>query len=656
MELNELKLTARRFGLLQKMGITTLEQLLKTYPFRYESHQMLPFDQWEKGDMVGFAGLIASRPSVIRLAGNRTMTRFTVISWNQEIQVTVFNRPWLNAFPFGQTIFIRGTYQGAGKVTALQAGRKPPEEGLIPVYSMIKGMKPQDMPAIMDKALEHLDQLPDLIPPALRQRYRLLDKNTSYRWIHHPPDEKRLHLAIRTLKYEEFLCFQCAVQSESALGVRKQPRVFDQKLAEAFLAQFPYELTADQQQAIQDVWSDQRRDTAMYRLVQGDVGCGKTVVAMAAIKTCELSGGQSAMMAPTEILARQHLKTLTNAGIPARLLVSSLPKKEKQAVLEGLKTGAITVVVGTHSLFQDPVEFASLGLVVADEQQRFGVAQRRQLLEKGKGADFLMMSATPIPRTYAHFLYGDISLSAVRTMPAGRRPVDTRYVRGKSMKPVLSQVLEGLREGRQCYVVAPAIDENLELDIKGVTSLYEGMVQVLGKDWEIGLLHGRMTAAQKEDVMTRFKEGTIRILVSTTVIEVGIDVADATMMVIYDAHRFGLSTIHQLRGRCARGPVQGRCWLLSNTRDTSALERLQKLEELKDGFAISEYDLQLRGPGDLLGTRQSGLPAFVLGDFEKDPAIMEAAVQDAAAELATRSWPPLMEYVRQARDSVRYMD
>lgn len=195
---------------------------------------------------------------------------------------------------------------------------------------MIKGMKPQDMPAIMDKALEHLDQLPDLIPPALRQRYRLLDKNTSYRWIHHPPDEKRLHLAIRTLKYEEFLCFQCAVQSESALGVRKQPRVFDQKLAEAFLTQFPYELTADQQQAIQDVWSDQRRDTAMYRLVQGDVGCGKTVVAMAAIKTCELSGGQSAMMAPTEILARQHLKTLTNAGIPARLLVSSLPKKKSR--------------------------------------------------------------------------------------------------------------------------------------------------------------------------------------------------------------------------------------------------------------------------------------------------------------------------------------
>ncbi|WP_067559510.1 ATP-dependent DNA helicase RecG [Faecalibaculum rodentium] len=656
MELTELKLTARRFGLLQKMGITTLEQLLKTYPFRYESHEQLPFDQWQKGDTVGFAGLIASRPAVIRLGKNRTMTRFTVISWNQELQVTVFNRPWLNAFPFGETIHIRGTYNGEGKVTAMQAQKKPLEEGLVPVYSMTKGMKPADMPAILDKALEHLDQLPDLVPPDLRRRYRLLDKDTSYRWIHRPPDEKRLHLAIRTLKYEEFLCFQCAVQSESALGQRKTPRMFDQALAEAFLDQFPYDLTADQRQAIEDVWSDQRRDTTMYRLVQGDVGSGKTVVAMAAIRACELSGAQSALMAPTEILARQHLKTLQSAGIEAKLLVSSLSRKEKQEVLEGLKTGTVSVVVGTHSLFQDPVEFADLGLVVADEQQRFGVSQRRQLLEKGKGADFLMMSATPIPRTYAHFLYGDIALSAVKTMPAGRKPVETRYVRGQSMKPVLKDVLQGLKEGRQCYVVAPAIDENLELDIKGVTSLYEGMVKVLGKDWTIGLLHGRMSAAEKEEVMTRFKAGDIHILVSTTVIEVGIDVAKATMMVIYDAHRFGLSTIHQLRGRCARGPVQGTCWLLSATKDMAAVERLQKLQELRDGFAISEYDLQLRGPGDLLGTRQSGLPAFVLGDFEKDPAIMEAAVQDAAAMLARRDWPPLMEYVRQARDSVRYID
>ncbi|OLU43965.1 ATP-dependent DNA helicase RecG [Faecalibaculum rodentium] len=656
MELTELKLTARRFGLLQKMGITTLEQLLKTYPFRYESHEQLPFDQWQKGDTVGFAGLIASRPAVIRLGKNRTMTRFTVISWNQELQVTVFNRPWLNAFPFGETIHIRGTYNGEGKVTAMQAQKKPLEEGLVPVYSMTKGMKPADMPAILDKALEHLDQLPDLVPPDLRRRYRLLDKDTSYRWIHRPPDEKRLHLAIRTLKYEEFLCFQCAVQSESALGQRKTPRMFDQALADAFLDQFPYDLTADQRQAIEDVWSDQRRDTTMYRLVQGDVGSGKTVVAMAAIRACELSGAQSAMMAPTEILARQHLKTLQSAGIEAKLLVSSLSRKEKQEVLEGLRTGTVSVVVGTHSLFQDPVEFADLGLVVADEQQRFGVSQRRQLLEKGKGADFLMMSATPIPRTYAHFLYGDIALSAVKTMPAGRKPVETRYVRGQSMKPVLKDVLQGLKEGRQCYVVAPAIDENLELDIKGVTSLYEGMVKVLGKDWTIGLLHGRMSAAEKEEVMTRFKAGDIHILVSTTVIEVGIDVAKATMMVIYDAHRFGLSTIHQLRGRCARGPVQGTCWLLSATKDMAAVERLQKLQELRDGFAISEYDLQLRGPGDLLGTRQSGLPAFVLGDFEKDPAIMEAAVQDAAAMLARRDWPPLMEYVRQARDSVRYID
>lgn len=655
MELKGLKITARRYGLLQKMGITTLEELIRTYPFRYEDTEMVPYEQWETKDNVTFAGLIATSPVTIRLGGNRTMTRFNVITWNQEIQVTVFNRPWASNFPFGKTLYVRGIYQGKNKVTALSATTTPPAPGLLPVYTIAKGMKPYDMKAIMAQALKHLDQIPDLVPPELRTRYRLLDKNTSLAWIHNPPDMKSLHAAVRTLKYEEFLCFQCAMQKVQTHAPKKKARIFDQKQLDQFIEELPFPLTPDQQTAIDAVLADMRSDKSMYRLVQGDVGCGKTIVAMTAIKAAQLSLTQSALMAPTEILARQHLKSLTDRGIPARLLVSSLPAKEKKEVLQGLEDGTISVVVGTHSLFQDPVIFNDLGLVITDEQQRFGVNQRRTLLEKGKGADFLMMSATPIPRTYAHFLYGDIDLSAIHTMPAGRKPVDTKFVRGHSMGPILKEVLAGLHEKRQCYVVCPAIDENLEVNIQAVTTIYEGMAATL-KNHKVGLLHGRMSAQEKEDTMTRFAQGELEILVSTTVIEVGIDVANATMMVIYDADRFGLSTLHQLRGRCARGPKQGKCWLLSDTKDPDAISRLQKLEELKDGFSISEYDLKLRGPGDLLGTRQSGLPAFVLGDFEKDPAIMDAAAADAKWVMNEKRWLPMLKYVQQAEEKARYMD
>lgn len=655
MELKDLKITARRYGFLQKMGITTLDELIRTYPFRYEDTEMVPFEQWETKDTVTFAGLISTSPVTIRLGQNRTMTRFNVISWNEEIQITVFNRPWASSFPFGKTLYVRGTYQGKNKVTAISAAMTPPPTGLVPVYTITKGMKPYDMKAIMAAALKHLDQVPDLVPPELRSRYRLLDKNTSLAWIHNPPDMKSLQAAVRTLKYEEFLCFQCAMQRLQVHAPKKKARLFDQKQVDEFLEQLPFPLTPDQQTAIHGVLSDMRSDKSMYRLVQGDVGCGKTVVAMAAIKAAQLASTQSAFMAPTEILARQHLQSLQSRGIDCQLLVSSMPARKKKAVLEGLEDGSVSVVVGTHSLFQDPVMFNDLGLVITDEQQRFGVNQRRTLLEKGKGADFLMMSATPIPRTYAHFLYGDIDLSAIHTMPAGRKPVDTRYVRGHSMGPILKEVLAGLREGRQCYVVCPAIDENLEVNLQSVTSIYEGMVSTL-KNHTVGLLHGRMSAADKEDTMARFAAGEIEILVSTTVIEVGIDVAKATMMVVYDADRFGLSTIHQLRGRCARGSVQGKCWLLSDTKDPDAISRLQKLEELKDGFAVSEYDLKLRGPGDLLGTRQSGLPAFVLGDFEKDPAIMDAAAADAKWVMEEKRWLPMLKYVQQAEDKARYVD
>jgi ATP-dependent DNA helicase RecG len=654
MELTDLKLTARRYGYLVKMGITDLESLLKTYPFRYEKVEALPFSQWQPKDHVAFEGLIASAPVTIPMRGKGTMTRFTVLAWNEEIQVTVFNRPWANQFPFGKQLSVTGIYQGNNRVTALSASAKPLALGLHPVYSITKGMHQYDMQAVMKTALQHTKDIPDVVPARLRQRYRLLDHDTSYQWIHNPPSMEHLRQAVRTLKYEEFLRFQCALQAQNMHALAKEPKRFDTRLVQEKLEALPFELTPDQKRSIDEILDDMHADVSMVRMLQGDVGCGKTVVAMAALYAASLAGCQACILAPTEILARQHAANLNAMGLPCALLASGMKTKEKREVLEGLASGDISVVAGTHALFQESVQFSNLGLVVADEQQRFGVDQRRKLLAKGVRPDFLMMTATPIPRTYAHFLYGDISMSAIHTMPAGRKPVLTKYVPASTMKPILKEVLTGLKEGRQCYVVCPAIDENLETNLNAVISIYEGMEKILGKDWNIGLLHGRMSPQEKDDAMLALKEKRLDILVSTTVIEVGIDVADATMMVIYDAHRFGLSTIHQLRGRCARGKVQGKCWLLSDSKDAAAIERLKMLEHLDNGFDVSAYDLKTRGPGDLLGTRQSGLPAFVLGDFEKDPAMMEAACQDAKDILKEGKDTPMLQYVM--NHSGRYTD
>jgi ATP-dependent DNA helicase RecG len=658
MELSVLKLTKRRQQLLEHMQIFTVEDVLKHYPLRYEQVESIPFDQWQKADNVCFEALIASSANVIRLSGNRTMTRFRVISWNEEIEVTLFNRPWPGQFQFGSTITIFGVYNGNNKVTATNYNFKPLAEqsGLRPIYPLSKDMKQSDMQAIIKKALEHTDLMEALIPERYQKKYRLLPITTAYAWIHQPKDMKQLHAAIRTLKYEEFLCFQCVMQASSRQIETKEPKVFDRSLIEKKIASFGYTLTPDQNKAVEDVLADMASNKVMFRLVQGDVGCGKTIVAELALYACQLSGRQAAFLAPTELLARQHYANLQKLGIEASLYVAGMPAKEKKAVLEGIAGGNVQIAVGTHALFQEKVEFANLGLVVADEQQRFGVKQRRALLAKGERVDFLMMSATPIPRTYAHFLYGDIALSSIHTMPPNRKPVLTKYIPAASMKPVLKHVLAAIKEGRQVYVICPMIDDNPEVNLKAAMPIYEGMQQVLGASVNIALLHGKMKAAQKDEIMNAFSRHEYDILVSTTVIEVGIDVPNANMMVIYDAHRFGLSTLHQLRGRTARSSRQGECFLLSSSKDAQAIERLKQMETMLDGFSISQYDLAKRGPGDILGVRQSGLPSFVLGDFEKDPAIMDVCIHDAKEILLAQKDEAMLAYVAKAVEKARYID
>lgn len=661
MDLSELKLTSRRQGILAKMMIFSIEDLLKMYPYRYEIIESKPFDEWKTSDSVCFEGLISSSARVIRLHKNRSMTKFKVLSWNEELDITIFNRPWTNQFVFGKTITLFGIYQGKNRVSATTYNFKPLKEqlGMKPVYSLSEGLKQNDILSIMDKALSFVDRIDSLVPERYQKKYRLLDYGQALRWIHQPKNQSELDQAVRTLKYQEFLCFQCVMQKMNASTkeeTSKLSKEFDDRQVETWLSQLDFELTPDQKTSIQDVLKDMHSNKIMFRLVQGDVGCGKTMVALASLYACSLSGYQAAFLAPTEILARQHYANMKALGLDARLLVSALNKKEKTEVLEGLKTNQISLVVGTHALFQEQVQFANLGLVIADEQQRFGVRQRRSLLEKGKNVDFLMMSATPIPRTYAHFIYGDLAISDIHTMPQGRKPVITQYIEGQSMAPILSDILKGIEAGRQCYVVCPAIEDNEDTNLRSVFSIYEGMKKTLKDSVKIGLLHGKMSSKEKEDVMDEFLNHHIDILVSTTVIEVGIDVKNATLMVIYDAHRFGLSTLHQLRGRVARGKEQGYCYLLSNSKEPNAIERLKKLEELTDGFSISEYDLHMRGPGDILGVRQSGLPGFVFGDFEKDKAMMNACVEDAKEILSKNEDYAMLEFIEHALENAEYFD
>ena len=658
MELKKLKITPRRLAALEKMEITTTESLLRYYPFRYEMVEAVPFEQWQEHDHVAFEGLICSEARVIRLKNNRTMTQFRVLSWNEEIQVTIFNRPWPGQFGFGRPITIFGMYMGKNKVTASSTSFQSLEsqKGLQPVYTLPKDLRQSDMKAIMKTVLPYADELPQLVPERFREKYRLVSRAQALSWIHNPTSKQALHQAMRALKYEEFLCFQCALQSMQMKSQAKEPARFDRRLVEQKIEELPYKLTADQSSALSAVLADMEKDVQMVRMVQGDVGCGKTVVAAMAVYACTLAGRQAALLAPTEIRARQHVNSLEKFGIECRLLTSSLPAAEKREILDGLKSGTLMAVVGTHSLFSEQVEFEHLGLVVADEQQRLGVKQRRARLEKGDQADFLMMTATPIPRTYAHFLFGDIALSSIHTMPPGRQPVKTRYISKNTMGPILPEIMEELDKGRQLYVVCPSIEDNPDTDMKAAQKIFDGMQNTLGTRYEVGLMHGKMKTEQKEEVMARFAEGKTRILVSTTVVEVGIDVANATMMVIYDAHRFGLSTIHQLRGRAARGKERGLCWLLSATKDPEAAERLKKLETLLDGFSVSQYDLEQRGPGDLLGIRQSGLPAFILGDVQKDSVMMEICMQDAKDILVRQVDRPILKYAREAVENVSYID
>jgi ATP-dependent DNA helicase RecG len=489
------------------------------------------------------------------------------------------------------------------------------------------------------------DQVTENLPDYLLEKYRLMPRKQAMRAMHFPKDPKENQQAKRRVVFEEFFLFQMRMQ-----GLKKSERSeknglairYDVERLKRFTQQLPFELTDAQKRVTNEICYDLRSKKHMQRLLQGDVGSGKTVVAAIALYATMTAGFQGALMVPTEILAQQHLESLNHLFDPLEmttaLLTGSTKTKERRAILAGLQNGEIDVVIGTHALIQDDVQFANLGLVITDEQHRFGVNQRRVLREKGLHPDVLFMTATPIPRTLAITAYGEMDVSIIDQMPAGRIPVKTSWIKPKQLEHTLDWAKLELQAGHQLYVICPLIEESEALDVKNATEIYEHLNEYYAPNYQVSLLHGKMKNAEKETIMEEFKNNQSQILVSTTVIEVGVNVPNATVMFIMDADRFGLAQLHQLRGRVGRGSDASYCILVASPKNEMGKERMKIMTETTNGFVLSEKDLELRGPGEVFGFRQSGLPQFLIADLVNDANVLEVARDEANQIWQVEDW------------------
>ena len=663
-----LKLTSKRVQILHELGLYTTDDLLMYYPYRYEVITTSAFSDWKIKDKVWFEGEVVQLPRSWR-KGRLVTTTFQVRFQEQILTVTIFNRPWAKSLNLNQILTIQGVYQGNCKVTAMSYDTKSLVEHapITPIYSIKDGIRQKTLQTIIHSVLNQLhDEIIDDIPEEFRQAYRLLPLKLAYRCIHIPSSMNEVQAAVRTLKYAEFLRFFTAIQlmrSTEGIRIAKKPKIFSSKKIQQAIQSLSFEMTADQRDTLEKILYDMGSTHSMYRLVQGDVGCGKTVVATLALYAAFLSGYQAAMLAPTEILARQHYQSVNEVlapfGVKTEVLYSALSSSKKNEILKDVASGKIDILIGTHSMIQDTVTFHKLGLTIADEQQRFGVAQRKALKQKGEQVDFLLMSATPIPRTLAASLFGDMDVSTIETMPAGRITPITTLIKENSFRTVLEDVKRLLISGRQLYVICAAVDENEEYHARNVYDTMES-IQKLFPQYKVACLHGRMSTDEKQAIMQAFHDNDIQILVSTTVVEVGVNVVNATGMIIYDADRFGLSQLHQLRGRIQRGSEQGYCWLLTASQDERVLQRIEVLVKSNNGFEISYEDLRLRGPGDILGTRQSGVPDFILGNIVEDTAMINQARKDALKVMESADNPDyqiLLETVQKRNEkNAEYAD
>lgn len=661
----------KRLSALNNLGIFNVGDLLEYFPFRYDDMQTRIPSATKDGEKVTFSGLVSSEPVLTRFGYKKTRLNFNVLIGHENIKVTFFNQPWLQKeIKREDPIAVYGVYDAnraslAGiKVLTTQA------DGLKGIYPTSKAIKAKTIQGLIEQAFaKYSDQITNLIPTIIQTKYRLVDRRTMIHDMHFPQSSMAVSKAKRTAAFEEFFIFQVNLQLIKLTKTKKNGRIinYNNLAVKDFIAKLPFELTTAQKKVVNEIAYDLKRPIHMNRLLQGDVGSGKTVVAVIEAYATITANMQVAIMAPTEILAQQHAKSFGNFfaksnDIRVELLTSATKTKERRQILADLLTGEIDVIIGTHALIQNDIEFHNLGLAIIDEQHRFGVKQRAILREKGMNPDILAMTATPIPRTLAITAYGEMDVSLIDELPAGRQPIKTKWLKNEDFEQAIEFMRTQINKGAQAYIVAPLIEESENLDVQNATAIYENLNAYLAPKIKVGLLHGRMKNSEKEHVMAEFKANMFQVLVATTVIEVGVDVPNATVMLILDADRFGLAQLHQLRGRVGRGAKQSYTLLLADPKSQYGKQRMATMTETTNGFVLAQKDLELRGQGDILGNKQSGIPDFRIGDPIADLKMMEIAQQEAIQLIDTPNWDSvksnqaLVQYLSERMARYRNLD
>lgn len=652
----------KRAETLANLGIETIEDLLSYYPFRYEDIQERQIQEINDQEKVTLKGLVVSPAVLNRFGYKKSKLSFRLMQENDVFMVSFFNQPYLkDKVVVGEEIAIYGRWdakrQTLNGMKILSSSSQ--NEGFSPIYHVNKSIRQTTLIQLIKQAFEqYYGYIEENLPQNLVDKYRLFARNEAMWAMHFPKTMEDHHQAKRRVIFEEFFVFQMKIQGLKTKEKAEKNGLsipYDIQKLKAFIASLPFELTNAQKKVTNEICKDLLSPNHMQRLLQGDVGSGKTIVAAIVLYAATTAGFQGALMVPTEILAQQHYQSLAELlhsfEVNVALLTGSTKTKERQQILTDLKSGELDIIIGTHALIQDEVDFAHLGLVITDEQHRFGVNQRKVLREKGYKPDVLFMTATPIPRTLAITAYGEMDVSIIDEMPAGRIPIVTRWVLPKQLDQVLKWGQTELASHHQMYVICPLIEESESLDVENAQKIYEQLRDYYAPDYQVGLLHGRMKNDEKDAVMQAFKENQLQVLVSTTVIEVGVNVPNATAMIIIDADRFGLAQLHQLRGRVGRGSQASYCILVANPKNEVGKERMKIMTQTNNGFVVSQKDLELRGPGEVFGNRQSGLPVFHFADIVADAHILEVAKEEAQAIYAQKDWQILPMY----QDLVNYL-
>ena len=633
MELNRIKgIGPKTIEYLNRLNINNLNDLIRYYPYRYNVYKPMNILEVNELDTAIVTGTITSVPKVSYIKRNFNRISFTFETNNINCNVTIFNRAYLKQhLTIGKQITLIGKYDRfKNSYTASDIKLYPLFKTEVePVYHLVNGINRSTIKKCIDNSLSSIEEVFEIVPEYISSRYELMNTLDAIKEIHNPTSTSNLKKARIKLKYEELFEFMFKINL-----LKYKNQIFDdfvikditEEDIKKVIDQVPFTLTKDQLKAVDDIVKDFKNLKRMNRLILGDVGSGKTIVSFLAILLNLKAGYQNALLAPTEVLAKQHYENFTSlfSNVRVELLTGSLTKKEKNEIIDKIKKNEIDLVIGTHAILEDNVEFSNLGLVITDEQHRFGVNQRKTLQNKGKFVDVLYMSATPIPRTYALTIYGDMDISIIKEKPAGRKEILTKVYKFNELDNLVSEIEEELINNHQAYIVAPLIEENEDNNLNDVNKIKEILETKLNNNYSIDIMHGKLKNVDKERVMNNFKEGKTNILISTTVIEVGVDVKNATVMTIFNAERFGLATLHQLRGRVGRNSLQSKCMLISD----KETERLKVLEESNDGFYISEKDFELRGSGDLFGIRQSGDMVFKIANLQQDYKILLQCKKD----------------------------